>query len=274
VFFYTLAERLGIGRIAKYATLFGLGQKTGIDLPQEVSGVMPSEEWKIRNFKQKWYAGETISVGIGQGAVATSPIQLARAVGAIASDGLLVRPHVTSPSDLPPNMVPASSVPEQMKIPIDPKNWEIITNAMADVPTPLGTAGSAHLQGIDFAGKTGSAQTVSNMLKAKTVNGKSKYKDNAWFVGVTPRRNPELVVAVLFEGGEHGQFAARIASQVVKAYVDKQRRLPTKMASGAEKVEVGAVWSADDDQSIRSGHFLLQVPKTRLPLAAAAPGLQ
>ncbi len=78
VFFYTLAEKLGIERIAKYATILGLGQKTGIDLPQEVSGVMPSEEWKVRNFKQKWFAGETISVGIGQGAVAVTPIQLAR----------------------------------------------------------------------------------------------------------------------------------------------------------------------------------------------------
>ena len=81
VFFYTLAEKLGIDRIAKYATMLGLGQKTGIDLPQEVSGVMPSEEWKIRNFKQKWFAGETISVGIGQGAVAATPIQMARAIG-------------------------------------------------------------------------------------------------------------------------------------------------------------------------------------------------
>ena len=81
VFFYTLAERLGIGRIAKWATLLGLGQRTHIDLPQEVTGVMPSEEWKIKNFKQKWYAGETISVGIGQGAVATTPIQLVRAIG-------------------------------------------------------------------------------------------------------------------------------------------------------------------------------------------------
>src|SRR5437660_6754482 len=89
VFFYTLAEKLGIDRIAKYATMLGLGQKTGIDLPQEVSGVMPSEQWKIRNFKQKWYAGETISVGIGQGAVATTPIQLARAIGGIASAGVL-----------------------------------------------------------------------------------------------------------------------------------------------------------------------------------------
>src|SRR5450755_1361593 len=114
VFFYTLAEKLGIDRIAKYATMLGLGQKTGIDLPQEVSGVMPSEEWKIRNFKQKWYAGETISVGIGQGAVATTPVQLLRAIGAISSGGILRRPHVAFPSDLPPNVVPAASTPEEV----------------------------------------------------------------------------------------------------------------------------------------------------------------
>src|ERR1700686_5086912 len=167
VFFYTLAEKLGIERIAKYATMFGLGQKTGIDLPQEVSGIMPSEEWKIRNYEQKWYAGETISVGIGQGAVAVTPIQLARAIGAIASGGVLVRPHVTNPAELPANFVPAADSTAPVKIPIDPANWETITDAMSNVPSPLGTAGSAHLQGIDFAGKTGSAQTVSNALKAK-----------------------------------------------------------------------------------------------------------
>jgi len=261
VFFYTLAERLGIGRIAKYATAFGLGQKTGIDLPQEVSGVMPSEEWKIRNFKQKWYAGETISVGIGQGAVAVTPMQLARAIGGVTSGGVMHRPHVAFPSQLPPNLVPASDTPDEVKVPIDPKNWEIITDAMANVPTPLGTAGSAHLQGIDFAGKTGSAQTISNQLKAKLAHGKADFKDNAWFVGVTPRRNPEVVVAVLFEGGEHGQFAARIAAQVIKAYVEKQRRQPTKVVQGRGKVEVGAVWNApDQDDSIRGGHFAIDVP--------------
>src|SRR5208282_369769 len=135
VFFYTLAEKLGIDRIAKYATAFGLGQKTGIDLPQEASGVMPSEEWKIRNYKQKWYAGETISVGIGQGAVAATPIQLARAIGAIASGGLLQRPHVINPTDLPPNIVPAAT-PDEVRVPLDPQNWEIITDAMAAVVNP------------------------------------------------------------------------------------------------------------------------------------------
>src|SRR5216684_3004888 len=261
VFFYTLAQKLGIQRIAKYAAAFGLGQKTGVDLPQEASGVMPSEEWKLRTFKQKWYAGETISVGIGQGAVAVTPLQLARAIGGVTSEGVMHRPHVAFPSQLPPNLVPASDTPDEVKVPIDPKNWEIITDAMANVPTPLGTAGSAHLQGIDFAGKTGSAQTISNQLKAKLAHGKADFKDNAWFVGVTPRRNPELVVAVLFEGGEHGQFAARIAAQVIKAYVEKQRRQPTKVVQGRGKVEVGAVWNApDQDDSIRGGHFAIDVP--------------
>src|SRR6266850_150373 len=167
VFFYTLAEKLGIDRISKYATVLGLGQKTGIDLPQEATGVMPSEEWKIRNYKQKWYAGETISVGIGQGAVATTPIQLARAIGAIASGGVMRRPHVINPKELPPNIIPASNVSDEIRVPIDPKNWEIITDAMANVVNPGGTAAMSHLQGIDFAGKTGSAQTISNTLKAR-----------------------------------------------------------------------------------------------------------
>ncbi|MGB8784555.1 MAG: penicillin-binding protein 2 [Terriglobales bacterium] len=289
VFFYTLAEKLGIDRIAKYATAFGLGQKSGIDLPQEVSGVMPSEEWKIRNFKQKWYAGETISVGIGQGAVATTPIQLARAIGAIASGGLLQRPHVINPSDLPANVIPATT-PSETYVPLDPKNWELITDAMANVVSPIGTANSAHLQGIDFAGKTGSAQTISNMAKARIANGKAKFKDNGWFAGVEPRRDPEIVVCTLLEEGEHGYLAARVASQVIKAYVDKQRRQPTKVASktagsNGGKVEIGAVWSdsGGEDESgtnedhLRAGRFLLDVTRhvtgRRAPLALAAPGM-
>jgi penicillin-binding protein 2 len=283
VFFYTLAEKLGIDRIAKYATAFGLGQKTGIDLPQEVSGVMPSEEWKIRNFKQKWYAGETISVGIGQGAVATTPIQLARALGAIASGGLLRRPHVINPTDLPANVVPATGTPDEMRVPIDPQNWEIITDAMSNVVAPIGTAPSAHLQGIDLAGKTGSAQTISNALKAKLGAGGKKFKDNGWFVGVEPRRDPEIVVCALLEEGEHGYLAARTAAQVIKAYVEKQRRQPTKVAgSGNRKVEIGAVWSesigdeegaGNREDHLRAGRFLLEIARQRAPLAVGAPGM-
>jgi penicillin-binding protein 2 len=278
VFFYTLAEKLGIEKIAKYATEFGLGQKTGIDLPQEVTGVMPSEEWKIRNYKQKWFAGETISVGIGQGAVAATPVQMMRAIGAIASGGLLVRPHVTNPADLPPGVIPASDVPDKVQIPFDAQNWETITDAMAGVVNPGGTAPSAHLQGIDFAGKTGSAQTISNALKAKLgAEGKAKFKDNGWFVGVEPRRNPEIVVCTLLEEGEHGYLAARTAAQVIKAYVEKRQKQPSKMASSGGNVEIGAVWNSPDpdgNDTLQGGRIQIELAKHHPPLATAAPGVE
>lgn len=278
VFFYTLAERLGIDRIAKYATELGLGQKTGIDLPNEASGVMPSEEWKIRNFKQKWFAGETISVGIGQGAVAVTPVQLIRAISAIATDGRLVRPHVTSPTDLPLGVVPTSGVPDVVNVPLDPKNWEIITDAMAQVTTPAGTAGSAHLEGVDFAGKTGTAQIISNAGKSR-VASKSQFKDTAWFVGFEPRRNPEIVVCTLMEQGEEGYFAGRVAAKVVKAFVDKERRNPPKMASNPNRdhnVEMSAFWTqldADGNQKLNGGRFLIDLAKQAPKVATAAPGL-
>jgi penicillin-binding protein 2 len=243
VFFYTLAEHLGIEKIAKWATALGLGKKTGIDLPNEVSGVMPSEEWKIRNFRQKWYAGETISVGIGQGAVAVTPIQLARTIGGIAMGGTLYRPHVVNPSDLPPEFrnLGASNVSDVVHVPINPQNWLLITNAMGEVVNPGGTAPSAHLQGVDFAGKTGSAQVVSNEFRKNNRAAANQFKDNSWFVGLTPRRNPEIVVAVLYEGGEHGRLAARLAAQVTKAYVDKQRQLRNNPTLFSDKVDPGSV---------------------------------
>jgi penicillin-binding protein 2 len=272
VFFYTLAEKLGIDRIAKYATALGLGQKTGIDLPQEVSGVMPSEEWKIRNFKQKWFAGETISVGIGQGAVATTPVQLMRAIAAISMDGRMVVPHVANPTGLPAEYVEASHMKEVKNIPIESDGFNLITDAMSRVLLPEGTAPSAHVPGIDIAGKTGSAQIVSLAVRAKHM-GNEALNQNGWFVGFTPRRNPDIIVCVLFEGGEHGKLAARLATQVIKAYVDKQRKPPTKVAGGDKKVEVGAVWNGDDDDLL-GGHFAVELAKGHLPVAAAAPGLQ
>src|ERR1700689_1088834 len=205
VFFYTLAEKLGIERIAKYASAFGLGQKTGIDLPNEVNGIMPSEEWKIRNFKQKWFAGETISVGIGQGAVAITPVQLLRAISAISMGGRLVVPHVINPTDMPPGYVEAQHYTEVKNVPIDPNGWNAITDAMSKVLLPGGTAPSANVPGIEIAGKTGSAQIVSLATRAKFKNAED-LAQNGWFVGFTPRRNPDIVVCVLFQGGEHGRL--------------------------------------------------------------------
>jgi penicillin-binding protein 2 len=252
VFFYTLAERLGIEKIAKWATAMGLGKKTGIDLPNEVTGIMPSEEWKQRTFHQKWYAGEVISVGIGQGAVAVSPIQLARTIGGITMGGTFYRPHVVNSEQMPAlykNVATSTSgMPDVVHVPIDPQNWITITNAMAGVVNAAspsepegGTAPSAHILGVDFAGKTGSAQVVSNAFRKSKGGAAKQFADNSWFVGVTPRRNPEIVVAVLFEGGEHGKLAARLAAQVVRAYVEKQRRLRNDPMLFSDKADPGSV---------------------------------
>jgi len=281
VFFYNLANKLGINRIAQYATSLGLGQKTGIDLPQEVSGVIPSEEWKLRNFRQKWFAGETISVGIGQGAVAVSPIQLTRAIAAISMDGRLVTPHVADPTGLPSNYLEVNHYNEVKNVPVDANGWTLITDAMSRVLLPEGTAPSAHIPGIDIAGETGSAQVVSLATRAKHQNNED-LAQNGWFVGFTPRRNPDIVVGVLFQGGEHGRLAARLATEVIKAYVDKQRRQPTGLADGKPssdgKAEIGAIWTSPDEHGDREklelGHLAVALPNKPRRLAAAAPGLQ
>ncbi|MFZ1136471.1 MAG: penicillin-binding protein 2 [Candidatus Korobacteraceae bacterium] len=278
-YYYTLAEKLGISRIAKYAMEFGLGQKTGIDLPQEVSGVMPSEEWKIKNYKQKWYAGETISVGIGQGAVAVTPIQLARAIGGIASDGALVRPHVAFPDQFPPGFKQTANYNDKTQVEIGQDNWEKITDAMAQVTT-IGTAATAHLNGIDFAGKTGTAQTISlDARKAMGTTAKTKFNDNAWFVGMTPRRNPEIVVAVLVQGGGWGKNSAFLAAKVIKAYVEKQRTRQTDVAKAqtpaTDHADMTAVWhdgGADGGGKVQAGTMAVPLDSKTKPMAAA-PGL-
>ncbi|MBB5345590.1 penicillin-binding protein 2 [Tunturibacter empetritectus] len=227
-FYYTLANRLGIDTIAKYATSVGLGQRTGIDLPDEVTGTMPSTAWKLKTQHDKWFAGETISVGIGQGAVTATPMQLARALSGIASGGVFRRPHVIFADEVPPEMQQAiqESFPGSgdATIPLTTENWQLITDAMANVTSsPIGTAYAAHLEGVDFAGKTGTAQVIGHDALAKTNKGHNT-EPNAWFVGMAPRRNPDIVVAVLWEHGNWGNNSAKLASQIIDAYVNKQRK--------------------------------------------------
>ena len=249
-YYYQLGDKLGIDRIARYATEFGYGQKTGIDLPGEQAGLMPSAQWKIHNYHSRWMADETLDVSIGQGAVEATPIQLARIIGGIASGGHLVRPHVVFPDQLPadfrkalPDSFPGSG---DANIPIDPETWRIITDGMYQVTQPglYHTAGGEHLEGIDYGGKTGTAQVMSHQALDKTDKGRST-NPNVWFVGVTPTRSPELVVAVLWQNGNKSWFAARIGARVISAYVEKQRRLANNLqpSKTPPPVEVSAVWT-------------------------------
>ena len=215
VFFYNVGNRLGIDRIAQYAEMAGLGHKTGIDLPHEADGLVPSTKWKIRNFREKWYAGETISVSIGQGATTVTPIQLAAAIGGIAIGGMWFQPHLVKD---------AQHLPPARRADVSMESIQKIIYGMYGVVNEGGTGGRARIPGINVCGKTGSAQLASNELLKGTKLGLTM-KDNAWFVGFAPMESPEIVVAALFEGGVHGQFAAPIVRDVLKAYFDKKVRL-------------------------------------------------
>jgi len=214
VFFYNVGKQLGIDRISFYAGNLGLGHKTGVDLPGEEPGIMPSEAWKERLFHQKWYPGETISVAIGQGAIAATPIQLAYVIGGIITGGRFHQPHLLLTNEAAP----------EIDFPISDSTVETVTQGMYGVVNEQGGTGSgSKLPGIELCGKTGSAQVISNQGLART-GKQAALKDNAWFVGFAPRQNPEIVVSVLVQGGEHGASAAApIAKNVVKAYYDKKQ---------------------------------------------------
>ncbi|MFN7994488.1 MAG: penicillin-binding protein 2 [Bryobacteraceae bacterium] len=227
VYFYNVGNKTGIDKLAFYASQAGLGQKTGIDLPHEAEGVVPSSEWKIRNFRQKWYAGETISVSIGQGALTVTPMQLARAYSWLSNGGTWYQPHLVKGDKY-----------QEHKWPLSPDNVEKVIAGTYGVVNEGGTGGRARLPGLEVCGKTGTAQLASNeFLKGK--KGK-EFEDNAWFVGFAPRQAPEIVIVALFEHGGHGQFAAPIVRDVMKAYFDKKARLAAQ-AAGAKRADQARV---------------------------------
>ena len=215
IFFYNLGIRLGIDRISYYSTKFGLGRKTGIDLPSEEPGLMPSEDWVQRVFHRKWYPGETVSVAVGQGAVTTTPLQLARMIGGIASGGVFMQPHM---------LKDAQNVAEE-KFSLSDSTVEKITDDMYGVINEGGTGAALKLQGIEFSGKSGTAQVIGYSTRDRFGKQK-KFLDNAWFVGYAPRRNPEIVVSVLVqESGKHGgEAAGPVVKDIIKAYYDKKNK--------------------------------------------------
>lgn len=211
VYFYNVGKQLGIDRISYFANALGLGHVTGIDLPGEEPGLVPSEAWVERVYHHKWYPGSTISVSIGQGAVMATPIQLARMIAAVASGGTLVQPHLLKDdSDL-----------KTTRFPLSQNTVDQVTAGMYGVVNePDGTTSeTVKLKDIEFCGKTGTAQTESFDLQNRL--GKH-LKENGWFVGYAPRENPEIVVAALVQKAGWGSSVAPIVRDVVKAYYDKK----------------------------------------------------
>jgi penicillin-binding protein 2 len=220
VYFYTVGKILGIDKLAYFAKRLGLGAKTGIDLPSESSGLIPSPEWAEHAFKRKWWAGETISVAIGQGAVEVTPLQVAYAYGGIASGGVYHRPHLAFRDQLRALHVDPPDDTER-RFPLGDLTQEILLKGMWGVVNEGGGTGAgARCAGIDIAGKTGTAQVVSVDLQKSAHS--SNFNNNAWFVGFSPSSNPEIIVAVLVMQGGHSAIAAPIARDVIKAYYDKK----------------------------------------------------
>jgi penicillin-binding protein 2 len=209
-YFYNVGVKMGIDDIAYYGQMVGYGSKTGVDLPNEAAGTMGSQEWKLRTQREKWYGGDTVSLSIGQGYLTVTPLQMARAIGGLAIGGTWHTPHFLLgwKGDKPKEWA------------LNPENVQTVVSGMYGVVNEGGTGGGAKIPGIDVCGKTGTAQTASmDYLKAH-----KDVKDNSWFVAFAPCSKPEIVVSVLWEGGEWGKNSAPVARDVIKSYLDKKAR--------------------------------------------------
>jgi penicillin-binding protein 2 len=215
VYFYNVGIRLEIARLAKWAKLMGLSRPTGIDLPHEGSGLMPSPEWKMRLFNTPWYAGETVSVAIGQGQVSVTPLQMARLVSIIANGGYLVYPHLARTAKVPP----------PVPLGIHPATIAAVREGMRAVVAE-GTGWRARVPGIDVCGKTGSAQVVAKARLEKSPNA-FEMQPHGWFVGFAPCDDPKIALAVLVEHGRAGgEAAAPVARQILGHFFGLDRPEP------------------------------------------------
>ena len=217
-YFYDLAHKLGIDRLSSYMNQFGIGPKVSLDMFEESAGLMPSREWKRATRRQAWFPGETLILGIGQGYMQSTPLQLAQATALIASKGKWIRPHLAKTIEGVP---PVDPNPMPDIVLRDPSNWAKVTHGMQQVVH--GARGTARVAGVGaqylIAGKSGTAQVVAIKQGEKYDRSKvqERHRDHALFVGFAPANNPQIAVSVMIENGEAG---SRVASPVVRSVMD------------------------------------------------------
>lgn len=214
IFFYHLGMKLGPDAIARSARLFGLGARTGIDLPAEMAGIVPDRAWKKKYLHAPWYPGETPPMAIGQGFLTVTPLEMARLMGAVAMNGQMALPHLFLGGDLPGAVGKDGSA---TRVPFPAADFAIVRNDLRDVVGELhGTGHPVNLPFFAIAGKTGTAQVVSSRGKMKNVK---RPKADSWFVGFGPFEDPRIVVAVLIEnGGDGGDVAGPVAREVFRMF--------------------------------------------------------
>lgn len=237
IFFYKVANQLGIDKIAKYAHALGIGLKTGVDLTGEKKGLMPTSDWKKQRFGEVWQPGENYTNGIGQGYIVTTPLQLAVSFSSIANKGPAFRPHLVKKvldhnenvlEEKVPEVLlnPNQDIQENGKPLISKKNYAIVQKGLFDVANgERGTAKWWKIPNVPFAGKTGTAQFFSmnsDQVYSKCEEKPIQQRHHGWFVGYAPANDPKIVVSVFAEHGCHGSTGAvPIARDIMKAYIEK-----------------------------------------------------
>ncbi len=231
-FFYVLSYRMGIEKMNEWMRQFGFGEKTGIDLPSESSGLYPSPEWKLRTRNSKWLRGETISVSIGQGAFTATPLQLAMATAITSNKGAHITPHVLRESKGAKEHKVHNSTDGVIPFNGKPEDWVKMREAMVDVIN-TGTGRGIRTPFYDIAGKTGTAQ-VKSIAQGKKYNEAlltERQLDHGLFVGFAPAENPQIAVAVVWENGRHGGSAAQLAKPLFDYWILSRKKNPIKPAA-------------------------------------------
>lgn len=249
-FFYRLGYEMGIDKASPYLAQFGFGRKTGIDLPSEYAGVLPSREWKAKRFAKssdptakEWRAGEMVSVSIGQGYNAYTPLQMAHATASLANDGVVHQPHlVKEVLDFGARKITRINPNPERQIPFKADNFEYVKRAMEKVLKPGGTAhriggGLAYTMG----GKTGTAQVVQ-IKQGGRYNAaalREHHRDHAWFISFAPLEKPEIAIAVILENGGWGAYAAPLAREMTDFYMlhVKPQQFSDSLESDSAKTE-------------------------------------
>ncbi len=225
-YFYTLGNMLGVDKIHAWAEKLGLVGKTGIDLPSEQESIVPSTEWKRQRTGEKWYAGETISVSIGQGQVSLTPASLAVMISTVANGGTRVTPRLVRAVDNGSGWEPVAAPAVADRVKFRPDTLAALRDGLWMVVNAAGTGSRARVVGRDVAGKTGTAQVISNQGRQAARGSGRDLRDHGWFVFFAPKDNPEIAGVVFGEHNEHGFLGAPIAKHVIETYFAKKEGLP------------------------------------------------
>jgi penicillin-binding protein 2 len=227
-YFYTIGNMLGVDKMYAWSEKLGLALKSGIDLANEVESIVPSTDWKQKKYGERWYPGETISVAIGQGQLSVTPVSMAVMMATVANGGTRVVPRIVKAIDEGQGWQAVTPPPSPFApFVIKPETIAAVRDGLWLAVNGAGTAGRGRIAGRDVAGKTGTAQVISNEGKERA-RGKTdrNLNDHGWFVFMAPKENPEVAGAVFVEHAEHGYFGATVAKHILETYFAQRDGLP------------------------------------------------